>query len=146
MWVFPFTSLEPWAPGGSRLLQQQQTKQGSRSKRLLPHKSRQRRTCAWCGLQLEIRVSPVRHGRGDVSVVQSGMPRKQDNASVAKHAVQKQLRRAQQVEMGWDYISRRRINKAQIRSDYSYLNGSQVCSYKNKKRVIFQSLRKDGKV
>lgn len=39
---------------------------------------------------------PVRHGRGDVSVIESGMPGKQDNASVAKHTVEKQLRGAQQ--------------------------------------------------
>lgn len=39
---------------------------------------------------------PVRHGRGDVSVIESGVPRKQDDASVAKHTVEKQLRRAQQ--------------------------------------------------
>lgn len=32
--------------------------------------------------------SPVRHGRCDVSVVEAGMPRKQDDASVAKHAVE----------------------------------------------------------
>lgn len=65
------------------------------------HKSWQQSTCARCGLQPEIRVAPVSHGRGDVSVVEPGVPRKQDNASVAKHAVQKELRRAQQqVEMG----------------------------------------------
>lgn len=46
-------------------------------------------------------VLPVRHRRGDVSVIQSGMPGKQDNASVAKHTVEKQLRREQQQgEMG----------------------------------------------
>lgn len=39
---------------------------------------------------------PFRHGRGDVSVIESGMPGKQDDASVTKHAVEKQLRRAQQ--------------------------------------------------
>lgn len=43
---------------------------------------------------------PVRHGRGDVSVIESGMPGKQDNASVAKHTVEKQLRGAQQQEKG----------------------------------------------
>lgn len=37
---------------------------------------------------------PVRDGRGDVSVIQSSMPGKQDDASVAKHTVEKQLRRA----------------------------------------------------
>lgn len=37
-------------------------------------------------------MSPVGHGRGDVSVVESGVPRKQDDASVAKHAVEKELR------------------------------------------------------
>lgn len=50
----------------------------------------------WGGLPPEIRVSPVRHGRSDISVVEPGMPGKQDNASVAKHAVQKELWRAQQ--------------------------------------------------
>lgn len=39
---------------------------------------------------------PFSHGRGDVSVIKSGVPGKQDNASVAKHTVEKQLRRAQQ--------------------------------------------------
>lgn len=34
---------------------------------------------------------PVRHGRGDVSIIEAGVPRKQDDASVAKHAVEKQL-------------------------------------------------------
>lgn len=44
---------------------------------------------------------PVRHGGGDVSVIESGMPRKQDDASVTEHAVEKELRRAQQQgEMG----------------------------------------------
>lgn len=44
---------------------------------------------------------PVRHGRGNVSVVESGMPRKQDDASVTEHAVEKELGRAQQQgEMG----------------------------------------------
>lgn len=58
-------------------------------------------TCVWCSLQLEIRALPVRHGRGDVSVIEPGMPREQDNASVAKHTVEKQLRGAQQQrEMG----------------------------------------------
>lgn len=33
--------------------------------------------------------SPVRNGRCDVSVVESGVPRKQDDASVAKHAMEK---------------------------------------------------------
>lgn len=37
---------------------------------------------------------PVRHGGGDVSVIESGVPRKQDDASVAKHTMEKQLRRA----------------------------------------------------
>lgn len=36
--------------------------------------------------------SPVGHGRGDVSVVEPGVPRKQDDASVAKHAVEEELR------------------------------------------------------
>lgn len=36
--------------------------------------------------------SPVRHGRCDVSVVEAGVPRKQDDASVAEHAMEKQLR------------------------------------------------------
>lgn len=36
--------------------------------------------------------SPVGHGRGDVSVVESGVPRKQDDAPVAKHAVEEELR------------------------------------------------------
>lgn len=43
-------------------------------------------------LKARNRGSPVRHGRCDVSVVESGMPRKQDDASVAKHAMEKQLR------------------------------------------------------
>lgn len=65
------------------------------------HKTWQRLTRAWHSLQPEIRVSPVGHGRGDVSVVKPGMPGKQDNASVAKHTVQKQLKRArQQVALG----------------------------------------------
>lgn len=34
---------------------------------------------------------PVRHGRGDVSIIEAGVPWKQDDASVAKHAVEKQL-------------------------------------------------------
>lgn len=49
---------------------------------------------------------PVRHGRGDVSVIESGVPRKQDDASVAKHTVEKQLRRAQQQDRkGYQIIS-----------------------------------------
>lgn len=43
---------------------------------------------------------PVGHGRGNVSVIESGVPRKQDDASVAKHTVEKQLRAQQQGEMG----------------------------------------------
>lgn len=52
---------------------------------------------------------PVRHGRGDVSVIESGVPRKQDDASVAKHTVEKQLRREQQGGKG---ISRCEITYA----------------------------------
>lgn len=44
---------------------------------------------------------PVRHGGSDVSVIESGVPREQDDASVTEHAVEKELRRAQQQgEMG----------------------------------------------
>lgn len=41
---------------------------------------------------------PVRHRRGDVSIIESGMPRKQDNASVAKYTVEEELRREQKGE------------------------------------------------
>lgn len=39
---------------------------------------------------------PVRYGRSNVSVIESGVPRKQNDASVAKHTVEKQLWTAQQ--------------------------------------------------
>lgn len=35
---------------------------------------------------------PVRHRWGDVSVIETGVPGKQDDASVAKYTVEKQLR------------------------------------------------------
>lgn len=40
---------------------------------------------------------PLRHGRCDVSIVQSGMPRKQDDTSIAKDAVEKELRTTQEM-------------------------------------------------
>lgn len=43
------------------------------------------------------RGSPVGHGRGDVSVIESGVPGKQDDASVAKHAVEEELRRCEEI-------------------------------------------------
>lgn len=43
-------------------------------------------------MKKQSRGSPVGHGWGDVSVIESGVPRKQDDASVAKHAVEKELR------------------------------------------------------
>lgn len=48
--------------------------------------------------------SPVRHGRCDVSVVQSGVPRKQDDASVAKHAMEEQLRTTTGRNHDWNEI------------------------------------------
>lgn len=57
-----------------------------------------------CLLKARNRGSPVRHGRCDVSVVESGMPRKQDDASVAKHAMEKQLRTTTGRNQNWNEI------------------------------------------
>ncbi len=100
MWVFPFTSLEPWAPGGSGLLKEESKKDLSYASLTNPQTKPARahlvQSAAGGG------GLPVRYGRGDVSVIESGVPGEQDDASVAKHTVEKQLRRAQQQgEMGW---------------------------------------------
>lgn len=57
--------------------------------------------------------SPVSHGRCDISVVESGMPGKQDDASVAKHAMEKQLRTTTGRNQHWNQI----VNAESIRWD-----------------------------
>lgn len=56
-------------------------------------------------LSLLFRGLPVGHGRGDIAVVESGVPRKQDNASVSKHAVQKELKEKQTTGINRDYVT-----------------------------------------
>lgn len=93
--------MEPWVPGGSGLLKVDTNNRVSLKKPKATQagflQSAARDGCL-----------PVRHGRGDVSVIESSMPGKQDYASVAKHTVEKQLRGAQQQQQE-NEISQRQI-------------------------------------
>lgn len=58
--------------------------------------------------------SPVRHGWRDVSVVEAGVPRKQDDASVAKHAVEEQLRTTTGRNHHWNEIVNEGMNEMRL--------------------------------